>query len=215
MGGVASGRGHAFTLLFGGVLVCVAAIWCVSVLLFGSRAQGSLFTLGAGLTLGGASLLAWQVVLRSIRQSDGDPGVAAWIGFPCTVLFACASLPFLVVSVYPDAAKSLVRDERVVATLRRSERGTTLEILFAQPVKTLGSNLVVDGHEDADGRVVNDRELFSWQSSRVLRIDLDAFGETVQLDSIVSVGINRAPQLRPFVYEDGTPVPPQNVPVKR
>mgnify|MGYP001166267438 CR=1 FL=1 len=157
---------------------------------------------------------AWEVVERSDRGPGGEPTLAAWLTFPVAALCALASLPLMVLSVYPEAELEFTSAGRVRAYLADSPTGRQLQLRFPRDTEQSGTNLRLSGKALPEDFPTLRPDSWRWSSPRELVIDLDETQRYLGLERVERVAINSLPRGRYFYYKNDHRVPQQIVHVE-
>lgn len=192
-----------------GALLLFAAV-LGSLLYFTGVATGGVFGyLGLAAVCIVLASIAWEIVERV----DRSPGVLGWLAFPAAVALGLASLPFLVLVVYPPAEEYFSAGH-VTASLRRDDVGLSLQLGFPEPTTEEGENLSFNTRPLPVDYLEEHPELFTWRGPRNLSIKVEPLLRDLELERIERVGINLRPGVPRFTYRSGRTVLPQQVVVK-
>ena len=197
----------------GVLLLCAGVVGSISY--FVGATGGRVFAhLGLAALCIVVSTLAWEVVERRALGETATPGLAAWLAFPASVCLGLASLPFLVLVVYPEAEKYFTKAGRVTASISQSASGPTLDLDFPEPMMQRGENLRINSRTLPEGYVRSHPRIFVWRAPSTLSVQIDPLVRDLGLEKIETIGVNLLAEVPRFTYRSGKIVPRQMVSVK-
>ncbi len=137
------------------------------------------------------------------------------MAFPVAIFLGLASLPFLVLVVYPPAAAYFTEPGRVTASISRSTSGLLLDLDFPEPTTKQGENLRINGRPLPESYARNHPEVFVWRGAQTLSLRIEPLLRDLGLERIERIGINQLAGVPRFTYLSGLTVPQQRVVVSR
>ncbi len=210
-----------------GALLVFAAVVGGILYLTGSVPERIFVYLGLAAACVLVASLAWEIVVRevlahearsreegAVGMAEGPPGALAWVAFPVAIFLSLASLPFLVLVVYPPAEELFTESGRVTASVSRGSAGLLLHLDFPEPTMQRGENLRINGTPLPQGYVRDHPEVFVWRGGQTLSLAVEPLLRDLRLERIDSVGINQLSGAPRFTYQSGRTVPQQRVMVK-